>query len=113
MAKVLTSKFVENVKPPALGRSEYWDAALPGFVLRVTEKCVKSFSFRYRAATAKGAVTAGHRSASQHRHAGEEGHRPGSGGGCHGGYWLQVPHQAPARSGNPRILRADGATLQI
>jgi integrase len=50
MSKVLTSKFVENVKPPATGRSEYWDAALPGFVLRVTVKGVKSFSFRYRAA---------------------------------------------------------------
>lgn len=50
MSKVLTSKFVENVKPPATGRAEYWDAALPGFVLRVTVKGVKSFSFRYRAA---------------------------------------------------------------
>ena len=50
MSKVLTSKFVENVKPPAQGRAEFWDAALPGFVLRVTAKGVKSFSFRYRAA---------------------------------------------------------------
>lgn len=50
MSKVLTSKFVENVKPPATGRAEYWDAALPGFVLRVTMKGVKSFSLRYRSA---------------------------------------------------------------
>ncbi len=50
MARVLTSKFVENVKPPATGRLEFWDAALPGFILRVTQKGVKSFSFRYRTA---------------------------------------------------------------
>ena len=47
MSKVLTSLFVTNVKPGAL-RNEYRDAALPGFVLRVTPEGKKAFSYRYR-----------------------------------------------------------------
>ena len=47
MAKVLTSLFVAGVKPKA-NRTEYLDAALPGFVLRVTPEGKKSFSYRYR-----------------------------------------------------------------
>jgi len=44
----LTAKTVENIKPPAKGRIEYWDAALPGFGLRVTEKGAKSWTMLYR-----------------------------------------------------------------
>lgn len=43
MAKVLTSKFVETAKA-----GEYWDAAVPGFSLRVMASGYRSFSFRYR-----------------------------------------------------------------
>lgn len=41
--KALTAKAVERIKPPATGRVEQWDAALPGFGLRVTDKGVKSW----------------------------------------------------------------------
>src|SRR5580704_5355327 len=44
----LTARTVENTKPPAHGRIEYWDAALPGFGLRVTEKGAKSWTVLYR-----------------------------------------------------------------
>ena len=44
----LTARTVENAKPPAFGRIEYWDAALPGFGLRVTEKGAKSWTVLYR-----------------------------------------------------------------
>ena len=45
----LTARSVENAKPPAFGRIEYWDAALPGFGLRVTDKGAKSWTVLYRA----------------------------------------------------------------
>jgi integrase len=45
----LTDRTVKNVKPPAKGRIEYWDAALPGFGLRVTDKGAKSWTMLYRA----------------------------------------------------------------
>jgi integrase len=44
----LTARFVDNVKPPAHGRIEYWDLALPGFGLRVTDKGTKSWTVLYR-----------------------------------------------------------------
>jgi integrase len=44
----LTAKAVQNAKAPARGRIEYWDAALPGFGLRVTEKGAKSWTVLYR-----------------------------------------------------------------
>jgi hypothetical protein len=44
----LTARTVENAKPPAKGRIEYWDAALPGFGLRVTDKGAKSWTVLYR-----------------------------------------------------------------
>jgi integrase len=46
----LTAKAVENARGPARGRVEYWDAALPGFGLRVTEKGAKSWTVLYRLA---------------------------------------------------------------
>lgn len=44
----LTTKTVENIKPPKQGRDEYWDATLPGFGLRVTDKGRKSWVLMYR-----------------------------------------------------------------
>ena len=46
--KGLTELFVERVKPPSLGRIEYFDAAFSGLALRVTEKGHKSWSLHYR-----------------------------------------------------------------
>ena len=40
--RALTSKFVENLKPPKEGIQEYWDAALPGFGLRVFAPSVRA-----------------------------------------------------------------------
>jgi integrase len=45
----LTAMAVANAKPPASGRIEYWDAALPGFGLRVTDKGAKSWTVLFRA----------------------------------------------------------------
>jgi integrase len=45
----LTARTVENARPPAHGRIEYWDAALPGFGLRITDKGAKSWTVLYRA----------------------------------------------------------------
>jgi len=44
----LTAKSVENAKPPVAGQVEYFDAALPGFALRVTDKGRKSWVLFYR-----------------------------------------------------------------
>lgn len=44
----LTALTVANAKPAAHGRTEYWDATLPGFGLRVTEKGAKSWTVMYR-----------------------------------------------------------------
>ncbi len=45
----LTARFVETAQPPAAGRIDYPDAALPGFRFRVTSNGAKSFSILYRA----------------------------------------------------------------
>jgi integrase len=45
----LTALTVANAKPPVRGRVEYWDAALPGFGLRVTDKGAKSWTVLFRA----------------------------------------------------------------
>jgi hypothetical protein len=46
--KKLTDLFAERVKPPASGRSEYFDAAFGGLALRVTPNGHKSWSLHYR-----------------------------------------------------------------
>jgi len=44
----ITDKLCERVRPPESGRLEFFDARLPGFSLRVTDKGVKTFSLLYR-----------------------------------------------------------------
>lgn len=46
--KTLTAAAVERIKAPAAGRAEHFDAALPGFALRVTDKAAKSWVLFYR-----------------------------------------------------------------
>ena len=41
--KVLTATAVERLRPPRAGRAEHWDAALPGFGLRITENGSRSW----------------------------------------------------------------------
>jgi integrase len=58
----LTDLAVASVKPPASGRIEIWDAMLPGFGLRVSEKGSKSWVVLYRVrgrATGKRRLTLG------------------------------------------------------
>ena len=45
----LTALAVANAKAPPRGRVEFWDAALPGFGLRVTDKGAKSWTVLFRA----------------------------------------------------------------
>jgi integrase len=44
----LTALTVANARVPAKGRVELWDAALPGFGLRITQKGAKSWTVLYR-----------------------------------------------------------------
>jgi integrase len=44
----LTALAVTNAKAPPQGRVEYWDAALPGFGLRVTARGTKSWTVLFR-----------------------------------------------------------------
>lgn len=46
--KALTDNYVKNAGPPAKGRAEHYDALLPGFCLRVTDKGRKSWAVMYR-----------------------------------------------------------------
>ena len=58
----LTDLAVANVKPPASGRIEIWDAMLPGFGLRISEKGSKSWVVLYHVrgrATGKRRLTLG------------------------------------------------------
>jgi len=32
-----TTRFIDSIKPPKEGRVEYWDTAIPGFGLRVSQ----------------------------------------------------------------------------
>src|SRR3981189_1871113 len=44
MKRTLTDKFVRSLQPAAQGtRAEHWDAALPGFGVRVTDRGAKSY----------------------------------------------------------------------
>lgn len=44
----LTDLFVERIKPPTQGRTEYFDATFPGLALRTTKEGRKSWSVFYR-----------------------------------------------------------------
>lgn len=44
----LTAKGIQNLKPPTSGQVEYFDEALSGFALRVTDKGRKSWVLLYR-----------------------------------------------------------------
>jgi len=44
----LTNAFVKSIKPPTVGRAEYWDELTPGLCLRVTVSGKATWSFRYR-----------------------------------------------------------------
>ena len=46
--KKLTDAAVKRLKAPDIGRVEYWDAMLPGFGLRITDKGAKSWVVMYR-----------------------------------------------------------------
>jgi integrase len=48
MPQKLTDPLVANAKPPAMGRLMLWDALLPGFGLRITDKGSKSWVVMYR-----------------------------------------------------------------
>ena len=45
----LTARFIDSIKPPAEGRTEYWDANTPGFGLRVAPSGRKTWVVMYRA----------------------------------------------------------------
>lgn len=46
--KALTAPFVENVKPPATGQTDYFDAGYPGLALRVSYGGGKSWTYHFR-----------------------------------------------------------------
>ena len=48
MAKVLTRLIVERFKPPKKGRVVHWDALMPGFGLRISDKGARSWVAMYR-----------------------------------------------------------------
>jgi|SRR5215469_15435730 len=50
MAKALTQLAVERFKPPAKGRVIHWDALVPGFGLRITNKGSRSWVAMFRVA---------------------------------------------------------------
>lgn len=57
--KILSDRAVASIKPPPFGRLEIWDAALPGFGLRVTDKGAKSWVAMYRMGNRKHRLTLG------------------------------------------------------
>ncbi|MCH7477725.1 MAG: DUF4102 domain-containing protein, partial [SAR324 cluster bacterium] len=48
MAKNLTAKWVENVRPPLTGQAEYFDSKVAGLALRVGCGGKKSWTVYYR-----------------------------------------------------------------
>ena len=54
MSHTLSDRFIKSVKPPVpvspatTAQADYWDAATPGFGLRVTDKGIKSWTILYR-----------------------------------------------------------------
>ena len=54
-----TVRSIEAIKPPATGQKDHWDAALPGFGLRVSAAGRKSWVVMYRHAGVKRRLTLG------------------------------------------------------
>lgn len=48
MPKILTQLAIERAKPPTKGRIIHWDALVPGFGLRITDKGARSWIAMYR-----------------------------------------------------------------
>ena len=46
--KRLTTRFIDSITPPERGRAEYWDEAVPGFGLRVSDANRRSWVLMYR-----------------------------------------------------------------
>jgi len=46
--KKFTDSWLKSLPPPNEGRDEYRDTDMPGLLLRVTSKGVKTFSYAYR-----------------------------------------------------------------
>ncbi len=44
----MTTRFIDSIKPPKSGRTEYWDASTPGFGLRIAPSGRKSWILMYR-----------------------------------------------------------------
>ncbi|MEI9987155.1 MAG: Arm DNA-binding domain-containing protein [Aliidongia sp.] len=57
--KNLTQWTVEHAPRPAAGRVELWDAALPGFGLRITKAGARTWVLMYRAGGVKRRLTIG------------------------------------------------------
>ena len=47
-ARKLTTRFIDSIKPPKEGRVEYWDTAIPGFGLRVSQSGRRTWTLMYR-----------------------------------------------------------------
>ena len=46
--RTFNKKMLDSLKPPKSGRLEFGDAIVPGLVVRITPRGVKSFSFAYK-----------------------------------------------------------------
>ena len=57
--KTLTDAYVKRIKTPQTGRKEYFDALVPGFGVRVTDKGSKSYIVFYRVNGKQSRVTLG------------------------------------------------------
>ena len=54
-----TARGIEAIKPPMAGQVDYWDASLPGFILRVSYKGRKAWGVVYRHQGRKRRLTLG------------------------------------------------------
>lgn len=59
MRRKLTDRMLATAKAPVSGRTEFWDASLPGFGVRVTSNGRKSFVLMYRMEGRKRRLTLG------------------------------------------------------
>ncbi len=57
--KKFTDTSIARLKPPAVGRAEYWDESFPGFGLRITANGAKTWQLMYRKDGRKRRLTLG------------------------------------------------------